>query len=110
MPTLSPTTKSVKVVAILGRQRERVLVDEPLTLDALALLQPISPLSRAFLDGAGMEYRPVGIAVYVDGKRVWSERCPHHGATDAYPDHHNKRGIKIIPFTDAFPEDWMNQI
>ena len=87
-----------------------MLIDEPLTLDTLALLQPFSPLSRAFLDGAGMEFRPKGIVVYVDGKRVWTADCPHHGATDASSMSSTRKGghadVRAVPFTDAFGDEY----
>jgi len=106
MATLPPSSHSVKVVALLTGQRELVLIDQPLTLDTLALLQPVSPLSRMFLDGAGMEYRPKGIVVYVDGKRVWTKDCPHHGATDASPSTQTTHAtLHAIPFADAFCDD-----
>ena len=104
MPTLAPPERRVKVVALLARQRETVLIDQPLDLDTLALLQAASPLSRMFLDGAGMEFRPKAIAVYVDGKRLWCEECPRHGATDAISTT-GKADLPTVPFTDAFPED-----
>ena len=113
MSTLPPSEKRVKVVALLSREREMVLVDEPLTLDTLALLQPFSPLSRALLDGAGMEFRPKAIAVYVDGKRVWEKDCPHHGATDASSMSRTRWGghddVHAIPFTGAFGDEYTDE-
>jgi len=109
MATLPPSSHSVKVVALLSGQRERVLIDEPLTLETLALLQPFSPLSRMFLDGAGMEFRPKGIAVYVDGKRVWRKDCPHHGATDCYATHRDGKSVHAIPFADAFGDEYTDE-
>ena len=111
MSNVPTATHRVKVVAIYGnpenpKHREETLIDEPLTLATLALLEPLSPLSSMLLDGAGMKYRPRGIAVFVDGKRVWSKECPHHGATDAYATHEGGRHIDTIPFTDAFGDDY----
>jgi len=105
MSTVSPPVQRVKVVALLTRQREQVLIDEALTLDTLALLQPVSPLSRAFLEGAGMPSIPKGIAVYVDGKRLWVRDCPHWGATDL-ASATRKTDLQAIPFTDAFGDDY----
>ena len=50
---MATATRTVRVVALLPAEQEQVLLDEPLTLESLALLEPKSPLSRAFLDGAG---------------------------------------------------------
>jgi len=107
MATVPSSRKIVKVVALLSRQRQRVLLEEPLSLETLPLLQPISPLSRMFLDGAGLRYRPKGIAVYVDGKRLWRQAAQRCGATDHVSD--TRKGghdsVQALCFTDAYGGD-----
>jgi len=102
-------SRQVKVVAVLGHDRERVLLDEPLTIDTLGLIQAASPLSRMFLDGAGMAYRPKSIKVYLDGELCWSQKCLDPGySTSVKVNTTRPHDAKIVtvPFTDAFPEDW----
>ena len=92
-----------------GAERERVLVEEPLTVENLeSWLQPTSPLSRAVRDGAGFEYRPNGVRCYVgsdsDGWRLaWERKCSQQ-KTDTDEPHVGHAVIHCTPFTDAFPE------
>ena len=105
MATVPQSRKVVKVVALLPRQRERVLLEEPLTLATLALLQPVSPLSRMMLDGAGLPYRPKAIAVYVDGKLLWKQLAQRFGATDRVSST-AKAALQTICFTDAYGTEY----
>ena len=70
----------VRIVAERGKS-ERVLAEYELTLSGLGILQPDSPLSREFLNGAGLSRVPRSIAVYVNGVRAWRRRCHHVGQT-----------------------------
>ncbi|MCX7428810.1 MAG: hypothetical protein NTW96_24690 [Planctomycetia bacterium] len=98
-------SRQVKVVAVLGHDRERVMLDEPLTLATLALIQSASPLSKMMLDGAGMAYRPASIAVYLDGVLCWSKTCNRHGSTDEFSStgHQGDKRVDASSFTDVFP-------
>jgi len=108
MSNVPTPTRTVKVVALLSAEPDGPtvdLIDQPLTLETLPLLQPVSPLSRMLLDGAGMEWRPKAIAVFVDGKRVWTKECHERGPTDfvrADRRTNHREDIPVVTFTDAF--------
>ena len=93
------TTKRLRIVAVTsvssdGVGRGRILVDKPLeTVEDLALLQPVSPMSRMLQDGAGMEYRPKAVLAYLDGKLIWEKSAGKSGRTDH--DGNRKRAVKV---------------
>lgn len=70
----------VRIVAERGKS-ERVLAEYELTLSGLGILQPNSPLSREFLNGAGLSRVPRSIAVYVNGVLAWRRKCHEWGQT-----------------------------
>ena len=99
MSTLAQASapRQVRIVAEFSSKRKHES-EFDLTLDTLALLTPNSPLSRMFLDGAGEEFMPKAIAVYVDGKLVWRKRCPKSGDTAVIPTsgHQGDKRIRTI--------------
>ena len=97
MSTLAQVSapRQVRIVAEFFNKRKHVS-EFDLTLDTLALLTPSSPLSRMFLDGAGEEYVPLAIAVYVDGKLVWRKRCHDSGSTALCCVTHRSKRIRTV--------------
>jgi len=105
------TRKTIRVDALLPQERTRTLLEEELTLSSLPLLTPLAPLSRMILNGAGMEYRPKGIAVYLEGELVWEAQCHEKGPTDyvrADRRTNHRPDVPTVTFTRAFGKgaDW----
>lgn len=69
------------VVADLGRGRVEIVAEVPLTVESLSLLQERSGLSKALVAGAGLEYVPRAIEVYLDGVLLWRQKCHDRGET-----------------------------
>lgn len=98
--------RTIRVVATLSRDRERVLMEQPLDIEGLALLQPKSPLSRALLNGCGMEFYPRSIAVFLDGEMVWRQRSVSRGATaEIALTRPETETVHCKPFADVFSAD-----
>lgn len=85
MGTITHPAHRVKVCACRLGSDDRTILDEPLTEHTLPLLTPLSALSHAIVDGAGQEYYPHAIAVYMDGALLWRTPCPRHGQTALAP-------------------------
>ena len=66
---------NVQVVCRISRNRERVLLEGPLTAENLSLITPNSPLSRLLRDGAGQRWVPTALLVFVDGRLAWERSC-----------------------------------
>ena len=100
-----------KVIKVIAERvsSERVLLEEELTEGTLALLQKQSPLSRAFLDGAGLPYRPKSVAVFVDDQLLWRVRCPRRGSTDDAIGKPTECYPEVMTFTDAYGEGYTDE-
>lgn len=59
-------------------------------------------MSRLILDGAGEEFVPNTIAVYVDGRLLWSRRCTAHGDTSLLDGIRGRR-IHTFPMVGEYP-------